>query len=76
MRKRERIDRMGRERTNIVERWSETESEGERAIVEGTLGVEERDNNDDRQSERARLSYQEGDGIRGTRRDTALRSLR
>lgn len=35
MRKRERIDRMGRERTNFVERWSETESEGERAIVGG-----------------------------------------
>lgn len=32
---------MGRERTNIVERWSETESEGERAIVGRTLGVEE-----------------------------------
>jgi len=37
---------MGRERTNIVERWSETDSEGERAIVGGTLGVEEGDNND------------------------------
>lgn len=45
MRKRKRIDRMGRERTNIVERWSETESEGERAIVGRTLGVEEGDNN-------------------------------
>lgn len=56
MRKRERIDRMGRERTNIVQRWSETESEGERAIVGGMLGVEEGDNNDSRQSERARLS--------------------
>lgn len=65
---------MGRERTNIVERWSETDSEGERAIVGGTLGVEEGDNND--RVERARLSYQEGDGIRGTRRDTALRALR
>lgn len=38
MRKRERIDRMGRERTNFVERWSETESEGERAIVGGNVG--------------------------------------
>lgn len=44
---------MGRDRTNIVERWSETESEGERAIVGGTLGVEERDNNDGRESESA-----------------------
>ena len=48
MRKRERIARMGRERTNIVERWSETESEGERAIVGRTLRVEEGDNNDGR----------------------------
>lgn len=29
---------MGRERTNFVERWSETESEGERAIVGGNVG--------------------------------------
>jgi len=35
VRKRERIARMGRERTNIVERWSETESEGERATLWG-----------------------------------------
>lgn len=28
----------GRERTNFVERWSETESEGERAIVGGNVG--------------------------------------
>lgn len=63
MRKRERINRIGRERTNIAERWSEIESEGERAIVGGTLGAEEGDNNDSRQSERAQLSYQEGDGI-------------
>lgn len=40
MRKRERIDRLGRERTNIVERWSETESEGEKAIVGGNVGGE------------------------------------
>jgi len=56
VRKREKINRMGRERTNIVERWSETESEGERAIEGRTLRVEEGDNNDGRQSERARLS--------------------
>lgn len=29
----DRSNGQGRERTNIVERWSETESEGERAIV-------------------------------------------
>jgi len=45
----------GRERMNIVERWSETESEGEKAIVGGKhWGWKEGDNNDDRQSEEAR----------------------
>lgn len=40
---------------NIVERWSETESEGEKAIVGGKhWGWKEGDNNDDRQSEEAR----------------------
>lgn len=76
MRKRERIDRMGRERTNIVQRWSETESEGERAIVGGMLGVEEGDTTTvDRARElgyRARrgMVYEGQGGIR------ALRSLR
>lgn len=34
----DRSNGQGRERTNIVERWSETESEGERAIVGGNVG--------------------------------------
>jgi len=37
----------GRERRNIVEKWSETESEGERAIRGERWGVEEGNNNEE-----------------------------
>lgn len=78
MRKRERIDRTGREgRGRISSRGGARQNQRVREqLWGGTLGVEEGDNNDSRRSERVQLSYQEGDGIRGTRRDTALRSLR
>lgn len=58
---------------NIVERWSETESEGEKAIVGGKhWGWKEGDNNDDRQSEETRTRRgMVGERRRGT---IALRS--